>query len=76
MSERIPVEGEKLTGADGTVWLIESVSLLEPDEYIEEGAFAVEIVKAADADDMQAMSYDLTDAEFEEFCEAQGIDWP
>lgn len=66
---RIPTEGERLTAADGTVYLVEHVSEPEPD-----GFFTIEFVDAKHAGDMQAMGFDMTNEEFEDFCKREDID--
>lgn len=70
------VEGARLTAADGTVWVVENLTLTN--DEIENGPvdpdfFWIEVVAESDIDDMQASSQDMVYDEFQVFCQEQGI---
>jgi len=73
---RTLIEGEHLTAADGTVWLVKSVFVdaeADADEAYDPDFFLVTLVPLANADDMEAISIKLDNTQFEEFCHTHGI---
>lgn len=64
---RIPVQNEKLTSADGVVYLVEKVDVVDKSFWL------VDIVEAAVADEMDAFSEQYNPEEFVFFCQDNGI---
>ena len=71
---RTPMEGERLSAADGTLWRVTSVfqdAEGEADEAYDPDFFLVTLVPA-DAGETAA-GMELDNAEFEAFCQRHGI---
>lgn len=70
---RIPTENEIFTSASGQKWIVESITTAAEIDDADPDFFLLTIVKGDDASDLAAESNELTNDEFLDFCEVEGI---
>ena len=73
----VPVQGQQLIAADGTIYVVTSFTPPDPeidaDEDFDPDWFLVEVCALADLNDMQVPGYEFDNVEFQEFCDNEGI---